>query len=369
MSSISDLKYFDIMYAFGSNGESQLGLPASDKVLTPTKLDAYTMLARPYKVHGGGNHTLLLHDTSVFGAGCNQAQQLGPEPDVDENNRVTKFTRLYESIDFCAAAWESSAYIRGGASPTLYTEGRGHHGELGRGELNNTSGDDFKCQPTGITVPEPVVDFAAGMYHYVAVLSNGGVWGWGRAKNGQLGETSLKSFNMPIPIQRPSFKAERVTCGQNFTYFVSSPDIGQHVVLGDDKHGVKSKMPDNVKDWEDIGATWNAIFVLFKDGSLKAWGKEDLWQLVPPNLPKIGQIAVGSDHILALTMDGKVLSWGWATHGNCGDTSKLDKSLLVKGYITGGWNEINFPGNVRKIGAGYSTSFVITREHRGYTKG
>jgi protein ATS1 len=150
-------------------------------------------------------------------------------------------------------------------------------------------------------------------------------------------------------------------CGQNFTYIAGDPTSGDHIVLGEDKHGIQSKKPDHIRGWKDLGATWNAIFVLFEDGSLTAWGKSDLWQLVPPDLPKIEQIAVGSDHMLALTKDNKVLSWGWAVHGNCGNMEALTKPL-ERGYVTGQYNEIGFEGDVVTIGAGYSTSFVWARD-------
>jgi protein ATS1 len=211
-------------------------------------------------------------------------------------------------------------------------------------------------------LPGTVVSFAAGMYHYVAVLDNGDVYGWGRARNGQLGKTDEKCHTTPIHIKDVPFKAQRVTCGQYFTYIVGDSKSGDHLLLGDDKHGIKSKKPHAVMGWKDIGATWNAVFVLYNDGSLSAWGKSDLWQLVPVGLPKLAQIAVGSDHILAVTADNRVLSWGWAVHGNCGDTRNL-KIPLEKGYVSGQYNHVECgDGVVQMVAAGYSTSFILTSE-------
>lgn len=359
------------LYAFGSNGESQLGLGyASDKVTKPTLVQNPPNLDPGLRhICGGGNHTLILtKNGEVWGAGSTQSHQLGKH--ATGVNGIPEFTLLRTHVQFCAATWESSAYLYKVVEDGMqvYTEGKARHGELGRGDAcsiypdpsiqGSSSGQPARNQT--MELPWNVVSFAAGMYHYVAVLETGHVYGWGRARNRQLGDTGLPCYSIPVHVTVVPFRARKVVCGQYFTYVVGDSYSGEHVVLGDDKHGVQSRKPAHIRGWKDIGATWNAIFVLFKDGSLKAWGKSDLWQLVPPNLPKLEQIAVGSDHVLALTEDNRVLSWGWAVHGNCGDTGNL-KMPLKQGYMTGQYNEIELDGGkVVKIAAGYSTSFVLT---------
>lgn len=363
------------LYAFGSNGEGQLGLGyTSDKVLTPSEIHFKSSpfgsgaeLHAVCKICGGGNHTLILMDNrKIWAAGSNQHFELFFEmPD-----RHIEFTQTYENVDLCAATWESACVItnaaQSGAPPQVYTHGRQSHGELGRADIQPSLEDGALVCRTNhqiINLPSSVVDLAAGMYHYVAVLENGQVWGWGRANKGQLGpvnDPNQKTFDEPTRIDIP-FIARRVTCGQNFTYIVGDPSTGEHIILGNDRHGIQNK-PETIMGWKEVGATWNAIFVLFDDGSLVAWGKSNLWQLVPPGLPKLDQIAVGSDHILAITKDDqRLVSWGWAEHGNCGNTTSL---TLNKGYVTGQWNDLTeqAKGEVTKLGAGYSTSFVLTRE-------
>jgi protein ATS1 len=363
------------LYGFGSNGEGQLGLNyTSDKVLSPTEvrfkptaLGSEAEFHSIHKICGGGNHTLILMDSrKIWAAGSNQYFELF----FETPNRHIEFTQTYENVDLCAAAWESTCGItnaaQSGTPPQVYTHGRQSHGELGRADIQPRLEDGALVCHTNhqiVSLPCPVVDLAAGMYHYVAVLENGQVWGWGRSNKGQLrsvNDSNQKSFSTPTRIDIP-FAARRATCGQNFTYIVGDPSLGDHIILGDDKHSIQSK-PETIMSWKDVGATWNAIFVLFSDGSLVAWGKSNLWKLVPPGLPKLDQIAVGSDHILAITKDDRrLISWGWAEHGNCGDTSNL---TLNKGYVTGQWNDLTnqVKGEAVKLGAGYSTSFVLTRE-------
>lgn len=392
------MAYHYQLYTFGSNGENQLGLDhPSDKVHIPTIV--HNCPQEPVRsIRGGGNHTLLLTESGkIWSAGSTHKRQFSLSfPLQGLNINVpgvnTTLPRSGElvgdgNIIFCAATWESSAYVvlygaMGNASmQEIYTEGRALHGELGREnqdittKVSNPVTAEEKMlshylSSVDVRFLSKVVDFAAGMYHYVAVLEDGQVWGWGKSRNGQLGQTKERCIRTPKVIEGLPFHARRVVCGQNFTYLVGDRSTGEHMVLGDDKHGIRSKMPENVQGWKDIGASWHAIFILFEDGTLKAWGKSDLWQLVPPNLPRIDQIAVGSDHIVALTSDGSVLSWGWSTHGNCGDTTELEPNLLHRGYVTGGYNEVRgIKGEIVKIGAGYSTSFVMTRQPEEATQG
>ncbi|KAF2280091.1 RCC1/BLIP-II [Westerdykella ornata] len=376
------------LYAFGSNGEGQLGVgTVSDKLHTPTKAPKMPPCDHGYKaIRGGGNHTLILTASgAVYGAGLDRSGQLGsqaPLEDEDENSgRIVEFKDLHLDVAFCAAAWESSAYIltpirhstTGIVNSGVYTEGRSLHGELGRGDRVDSYSVSGSIRSERLervldvlptTLPGPAIDFAAGMYHYLAVLEDGSVYGWGRARSGQLGKTDLTHYSTPSRIEDIPFPARKVVCGQNFTYLVGNPASGEHIVLGDDKHGIQSKKPESVKGWKEIGATWNAIFVLLEDGTLMAWGKSNLWELVPPNLPKLKNIATGSDHVIALTEKNTVLAWGWAVHGNCGNTEGLKKPLS-RGYVTGQFNEMEFDGEVVQIGAGYSTSFVVVKDGDG----
>ncbi|KAI4693378.1 uncharacterized protein J4E88_001749 [Alternaria novae-zelandiae] len=212
-----------------------------------------------------------------------------------------------------------------------------------------------------------MIDFAAGAWHYIAIMESGSVYGWGKARLGQLGDGLYGAIPLggkgmaPSPIEGIPFRPKKVVCGKDFTYLVSDPSQGKHHLLGKDKFNIISNMPEHVKNWKDIGATWHAIFVLINDGTLTAWGKENMWKLLPPNLPLLDKIAVGSDHILAVTKEGKLISWGWGKHGNCGDLSNIGAEMK-NDMVSGFWNEINIPGEIQTIGAGYCTSFVVTKQ-------
>lgn len=88
-------------------------------------------------------------------------------------------------------------------------------------------------------------------------------------------------------------------------------------------------------------------------------GRSDHGQLPPRGLPNIEQLAAGSEHVVALTKAGEVISWGWGEHGNCG--GNIDENGDVKGR----WNVIpthhlDESMKVLGVGAGCATSFFWT---------
>jgi protein ATS1 len=345
------------LYVFGSNGEGQLGIPAADIVNIPTLVKNGPPLHPRCTIVGGDNHTLLsTNQGEVYGVGDNRKGQL---VSGHQKSRLETFQELRDAVVLIAATCESSAcvFIKG-AQSKIYMQGSGQWGELGRGEGGEISTVHGERISSPIILPGSLVSFAAGVWHYVAVLEDGSVYGWGKARLGQLGLALSGKVLTPTKIVDIPFKPSKVVCGKDFTYLAGDPATGEHVVLGKDKFNIITDMPQHVKDWKDIGATWHAVFVLFGDGKLTAWGRNTLWQLIPPNLPLVDRIAVGSEHILAVTREGKLISWGWGKHGNCGDLSRIQEKV-TNDMVSGFWNEIDIPREVESIAAGYCTSFVI----------
>ncbi|KAI8937263.1 hypothetical protein NX059_006472 [Plenodomus lindquistii] len=384
------------LYVFGSNGEGQLGIPAADIVSTPTLITEDLPLEDLVSIQCGDNHTLLqISNTAFCVAGSNRKGQLAPYS-VLEKTRLEQFKRLDSGGTFVAATCESSAIVFLQDKPHPYalkidealrkgfpnqlsaipklppfqpfnwitTHGYSHWGELGRGDqISSTAEMQLGGGALRETLPGRAIDLAAGAWHYVMIIEDGTVYGWGKARLGQLGDGLDGKVTKPTKIEGLPFKPKRVVCGKDFTYLLGDPSTGEHIVLGKDKFNILSGKPDDIKGWKDVGATWHAIFVLFQDGTLAAWGKENMWQLLPPNLPLIEKIAVGSDHILALTRDDNLISWGWGKHGNCGDLSAM-KHEVKNDMVNGFWNSIDIPGRIEIIAAGFCTSFVVTRQDK-----
>ncbi|KAF2198228.1 RCC1/BLIP-II [Delitschia confertaspora ATCC 74209] len=350
------------IWALGSNSDGQLGIgQREEKIFTPQSVGGIDLDPDDgvCAIRGGGGHTLLVTKKGdVYSTATGSMKGLRKGDPLRASSHLLRFEKLRENICFCAATLSASAFvINAHEGARVITLGRGPRGELGRG----TTTEIFSADPIPKFTPScAAIDFAAGTRHMVVVLANGELWGWGQASHSELGLSQPnKVVDTPTHIPLP-FKAVRAVCGKDFTYVVGEPNSGDHAMLTtNDRNRLLSDMPQRCSGWQDIGATWNAVFVLDTEGRVHCWGK--VQGLKPaPGLPRLEKMAVGSEHIVCLTSgetseDRKVVSWGWAEHGNCGNTDEK--------WVKDSWIEITIAemakGEVQGIFAGWATTFVV----------
>ena len=355
-------------YALGSNGSGQLGTGHKEDVSVPKLVLVERTTSKPINhIAAGGNHTLLLSSGTLYSSGDARSGARGITLQSRRVEHVFQPVLLAESEQgltdsstaFCAATWEASIIVKtdkDGKANQVFTFGIGNKGELGQGEMLFRSAKpqlvkDFP--PPGLEV----VDLAACVSHVVTVLSNGEVYGWGSGRKGQLGEPEEFVYT-PRKITGVDFPVVRTVCGREFTFLVGDSKEGRHVILGSDKWNIRTSAPGSIIGWKEIGAGWSSVLVLFENGRVLSWGRDDHGQCAPSNLPLLSGIAAGSEHYLGLTQDGNVLAWGWGEHGNCGPST-------TNGDVKGKWNVVAssqylLPGSkVYKIGAGCATSWIF----------
>ncbi|KAL2112118.1 hypothetical protein VUR80DRAFT_8486 [Thermomyces stellatus] len=359
------------LFALGSNGSGQLGIAHREDVSVPkpTIFHPPPSTLRVSRIAAGGNHTLvLLQSGELYWSGDPSPGACGLTSSVADPSQsifrpvqlVAEGRELPEGkIIDVAATWEASAIVRSeGDATAVYTLGAGPKGELGLGALPA----EILRTPTATRIPHfppegtRVVGLSGCMSHVVAVLDNGDVYGWGNGRKGQLGEPA-EVVKAPRKMASVNFPARRAVTGREFTCLFSAPETGELLVLGSDKWGVKSNAPSSAKGWKGAGASWGNVYILWEDGRLTSWGRDDHGQMVPPNLPAVSRLAVGSEHVVCLSQEGEVLSWGWGEHGNCGPTADVD--------VKGRWNVVAsskfVPERLRitGVGAGCATSWVL----------
>lgn len=368
------------IFALGSNGSGQLGVGHQDDTSTSTK-SAFSSptasLPSPRapvaRVAAGGNHTLLLtRDGQVFTAGQNESGARG-QPLRREDLQGNDFSRLVINelgpdnddlgeVSLIAATWEASLVVQKdgrGKNTRLHSLGTGSRGELGLG-LSGTVSRPSACMlknfPPGST---EIVDIHACMDHIVAVLSNGDAYAWGNCRKGQAGEPKEVVLS-PRKIEGLDFHVVRAVCTKETSVLFGAPGSGRMAVLGSDKWSLRSSAPERVPAWKDVGASWGGIYILTEENGIVAWGRNDHGQLPPASLPPVDMMAVGSEHVVARTVDGNVVAWGWGEHGNCG---KEEESVDIKGKgynIIASMSSQEFPAGsvLESIGAGCATSFI-----------
>lgn len=351
-----------MLYAFGSNSYGQLGINGRDDMSSPQPCILSTADLFPYRpcqIAAGGNHTLILTESGhLYCAGLNTDGRAGSTC----SKATIEKTGFHEvdlgfsgaGIKLCSASWESSVFVT--LQDEVYTSGLGPYGELGNGCTRSLEPQkllNFPPPGTGI------VDLSSGINHVVVILSNGEVYGWGNGRKGQLGKPA-GFVKVPRKVESIGFKVVHAVCGREFTYLASDSQAGNHALLGADKWNIKSSAPTDIVGWKDIWASWGSILVLKRSGKVESWGRNDRGQLAPKNLPAIDQLAVGSEHVVALTISGQVVTWGWGEHGNCG------QNVDPVGDVKNRWNEIVIDSKlsdakVEGVAAGCATSFVWTR--------
>ncbi len=171
----------------------------------------------------------------------------------------------------------------------------------------------------------------AGFNYTVALKSDGTIWGWGYNHNGELGDASTTNRLTKIQETTHSHDWKMVDASGWTTYAIKedgslwawgSNDLGQ---LGDGSDiFIHKTNPEPVKistdNWIDISSFRKHILALKSDGSLWAWGSNingaigsgntDLQQ-TPYQIDGTWKaISAGTNFSIAIKDDGKIYSWG-----------------------------------------------------------
>lgn len=314
---------------------------------------------------------------------------------------------LLDTFTNISATWTASFFVvapplqdgRVVGHGQIYVCGKGEKGELGLGkdivetERPRRLASFGSCQHSGnggdflneVPLIQGTVAEICSSVSHTLIRSTGRdcVCGWGACRKGQLGN-SVKEERVlwkPVELAREDISHDQkiewvcaMAAGRDFTLLQGVCGelggqirkftlLGGHRFLDGDRDDVKrflagrnvpmtaaEQMPPNAY------SSWSNIYFLdIRSQVVTGLGRNDHGQLPPAALPKLRTIAVGSEHCVGLTDGGKVVTWGWGEHGNCGrrtdDTgqgwSLLDPLSSAEEEPTG-------------IGAGCATTFVWT---------
>lgn len=175
--------------------------------------------------------------------------------------------------------------------------GNGDSGQLGEG-LSARRSEPVPVVATGALAGRSVVALSAGGDHSLALCADGGVVAWGRNQNGQLGDSTGDSSQVPVNVDASGVLA------------------GKHVSA--------------------ISAGLSHSLALCSDGTLVAWGINTAGQLGDGTLTSrqypvevvrnaelarrtVAAISAGEFHNLLICTDGTVFAWGSNGSGRLGD--------------------------------------------------
>ena len=182
---------------WGHNNVGQLGDGTTDNQNTPTQPLSLGDGRTAISVATGGYHTCaILDDGSVSCWGRNVYGQLGDQTNIDRSS-PTQTSTLGEgrvAIAISAGQGHSCATLDDG---TVSCWGRNNHGQLGDGTDIETN---VPIQTSSLGSGKNAVSVSIGRFHTCAALDDGSVSCWGFNGQGQLGDGTNTSSNVPIEV-------------------------------------------------------------------------------------------------------------------------------------------------------------------------
>jgi alpha-tubulin suppressor-like RCC1 family protein len=282
---------YNVQGQLGGNGQANSGVPVA--------VDASGALAGKavVAIAAGSYHNLALcSDGTIAAWGFNNHGQLGDG--TTSTARAPVLVRTdgalagKQAVAVAAGAYQSYALCSDG---TIAAWGYNDEGELGNG---GTTGSPVPVavDASGTLAGRQVTAISAGLYHALAICTDGTLVSWGFNQRGQLGNSNTIDSASPI-------------------------GIGSSGALAG-------------KSVRAIGTGAYHSLALCTDGSLAAWGHNSQGQIgvaginqstLPVALPQPGRplagLAVGANHNLLRFADGGLTAWGSNVSGQLGSNS------------------------------------------------
>ena len=187
-------------------------------------------------------------------------------------------------------------------------------------------------------------DINPGKSHVLALKADGTLWAWGRNLEGQLGNGTNVSSNVPVQVGTDQDWVS-MGCAGNQSFAIKAN--GTLWAWGDNSSGQlgfpsMANTPTQVgtaNNWISVAAGSDFTVGLRSDGTLWTWGADDSGQLGNGSLGAVSiptQIATGDrwstieaglKYAMAIKSDGSLWTWGNNNRGQLGIGTLLDANV------------------------------------------
>ncbi|MBF0318974.1 MAG: serine hydrolase [Nitrospirae bacterium] len=191
------------LWVWGGNSFGQLGIGTYTNSNLPVQITAYTNWS---SVLAGVSSTLgIQNDGTLWAWGDNLFGQLAKDQSVAKTNIVTSASQIsntYASKGFVGQQpfqQTGMALLAQAGQPlysyALYGWGRNKEGQIG----DNTTSNGYSLKQIGTATNWS--NIAGGLYHTLGVKNDGTLWAWGTDSSGQLGDNTTTGNSQNLPVQ------------------------------------------------------------------------------------------------------------------------------------------------------------------------
>jgi|GEM_PF-4901756 len=223
--------------------------------------------------------------------------------------------------------------------------------------------------PAQIAAISGAVAVESGGGHFLVLLSDGTVSGWGRNSSGELGSGTTSDIWVPESASVEMINMDQVVAiagGAVHTLVLRSD--GSVWATGNNSRGqlgngttVSSPTPVQVSGLSGvivIAADGYESAALKNDGTVWLWGglNPTDYDTTPTQVMSVSNaisMSLGSGHILALKADGSVWAWGRNSSGQLGDGTTINSNIPV---------QVLGLSNVRAVSAGGGYSLALKND-------
>jgi len=389
------------VYVAGENKYGLLGLDLDDdavKKATFTKIPSL-FVCKIQKVSCGWWHAMAIgeHGKSLFGWGWNKYGQLGIDATtIKINQKIIKPTKIRVNIDVVknsdisfvevSCGWKHSVLLSN--TGIIYTCGSNINGQLGRkientnsNNNNNNSTNNKKnvnnnnCHIFSKVYIENIIIEKDIKYRYRGTMIT---CGWTHS-------AVLGYFENSNDKSRIDNKTNIYTWGSN-KFFQLGRQLEVETLCNNSTPRNYRIEPGQVNQLNghnviNIKSGWSHMLALTNNGVVYSWGRNDFGQCgtVGNNnnnnnnnkslckysgidkiisLTSIQNISCGSEHSAAVDMEGNLYTWGWNEHFNLGHTNNII-GLHQQKFSSIPTNVAKGKNKIIHVECGGATTFII----------
>ncbi|KAG6524509.1 hypothetical protein ZIOFF_014421 [Zingiber officinale] len=292
--SCSPQKFLFWLYTWGWNQRGTLGHPPEKKTESvPSLVDALSGVKIVQAAIGGWHCLAVDNEGRAYAWGGNEYGQCGEEPERKEDGSKA-LRRDIVIPQRCAPKLSVRQVAAGGTHSVVLTQD-GHVWTWGQpwppGDITQIS------TPVRVQGLDRVKLIAVGAFHNLALQEDGTLWAWGNNEYGQLGTGDTQPRSQPVPVWGLS-SLTLVDIAAGGWHSTALTDEGEVYAWGRGEHG-------------RLG---------FGDDKSSKMVPQKVQLLVGAN---IVQVSCGGTHSVALTLDGRMYSFGRGDHGRLGYGKKV----------------------------------------------